>query len=68
VTDRELLGYARLHCRTDRALFNDDQINRILKLAGRVERVSSGWYAWHEEDAIETIEAAERNLLKEEQP
>jgi hypothetical protein len=52
MTDRELIGYCRLHCKTERALFSADHVNRMLKLAGHpagyVQRVD-GWLSAHEE-------------------
>lgn len=32
--DKELIGYAALHCRTDRALFSIDHLIRLHELAG----------------------------------
>lgn len=32
--DEELIGYCEIHCQTPRALFNSQQINRMLVLAG----------------------------------
>jgi hypothetical protein len=37
MTDTELLGYAEIHCRTERALFSAEHVNRILALAGHPE-------------------------------
>ena len=34
MTDTELIGYCAIHCETPRALFNGDQINRMIALAG----------------------------------
>lgn len=34
MTDNELIGYCETHCRTERALFHADQINRMIVLAG----------------------------------
>lgn len=51
MTDRELIGYCRIHCTTERALFHADHINRMLALAGYpegfVKRVD-GWLSVHE--------------------
>lgn len=33
--DRELLGYAAIHCTTDRALFSREHVERILRMAGK---------------------------------
>lgn len=35
MTDKELLGYAEIHCRTEVAAFHVDHLNRILDLAGK---------------------------------
>jgi hypothetical protein len=35
MSDRELLGYAAIHCRTDLALFAREHVERLLSLAGR---------------------------------
>jgi hypothetical protein len=35
MTDDELLGYAQLHSRTERALFHKGHVRRLLELAGR---------------------------------
>ena len=52
MTDQQLIGYCRLHCTTERALFHADHINRMLELAGHpagyVRRVD-GWLSVHEE-------------------
>jgi hypothetical protein len=50
LTDREFIGYCRIHCTTERALFVGAHINRILDLAGRPEgynqdRIPDG--SWH---------------------
>jgi hypothetical protein len=34
MTDEVLIGYCSIHCETERALFNPDQINRMVELAG----------------------------------
>ena len=53
MTDAELIGYCDIHCETERALFNDRQINRMLELAGYpdgfVRDVRVGWYSVHQE-------------------
>lgn len=48
MNDQELIGYCRIHCRTERALFSDTHINRMLKLAGYTRTVR-GWHSVHEE-------------------
>ena len=53
MTDRELIGYCDIHCESERALFNERQINRMIELAGYpsgfVREVCVGWYSVHEE-------------------
>ncbi len=48
MTDDELIGYADLHCRTERALFHRDHVNRLLTLAGAAFRLGvDEWIAVH---------------------
>jgi hypothetical protein len=53
MTDPELIGYCDIHCESERALFNERQINRMIELAGYpdgfVRDVSIGWYSVHDE-------------------
>ncbi len=53
MNDKELIGYCEIHCTSERALFNEKQINRMIALAGYppnfVNSVRSGWYSLHEE-------------------
>lgn len=53
MTDEELIGYCDLHCESERALFNAEQINRMISLAGHpedyVRQVPDGWYSIHDE-------------------
>lgn len=52
MTDQEfndLIGYCRLHCRTDRALFHRDMVNKVLKLAGINDRMDVEWASIHHE-------------------
>lgn len=37
LTDEQLINYCELHCRSERALFHADHINRMLELAGHPE-------------------------------
>lgn len=62
--DEELLGYCEIHCKTERAMFNSDQINRIAKLAGEKGRVPKGWYSMHEEMQELVDEARARKELE----
>jgi hypothetical protein len=46
----KLIGYCRIHCRTERALFHRNDVNQVLELAGRPERVRCGdFIAVHDE-------------------
>lgn len=52
--DEFLIGYCDLHCESERALFNSEQINRMLALAGHpdgfVRAVPAGrWMSVHGE-------------------
>lgn len=51
MTDRELIGYCRLHCQTERALFHRDHVNRVLALAGLSpgRQILQEWMSIHEE-------------------
>ena len=52
MSNEELLGYAELHCKTERALFHADHVNRIIALAGYPDwcvREVSGWVSAHEQ-------------------
>lgn len=64
MTDRELIGYCRLHCTTERALFHARHINRMLELAGHpegfVKRVD-GWLSVHDEMQV-LCDLAEKRL------
>lgn len=64
MTDRELIGYCRLHCKTERALFNANHVNRMLELAGHpdgfVKRVN-GWLSVHDE-MLELCDLAEKRI------
>lgn len=56
MTDKDLIGYCELHCRTERALFSGTQINRMLMLAGQpanyVARVDPKYFFVMREDAM----------------
>lgn len=49
MTDAEFLGYVDLHCRTERALFAREHVDRLYQLAGlppiRWECRQHGWFA-----------------------
>ena len=52
MNDDELIGYCDLHSTTPRALFNGEQINRMIELAGNpdgYEKVNpDSWLSAHE--------------------
>ena len=51
MTDSELIAYCQSHCETERALFNEDQVNRMIHLAGYPDwcvRKATGWMSAHE--------------------
>ena len=71
MTDSELIGYCRLHCRTPRALFNGKQVNRMIELAGFPDGWLTDivddpeiWIPVHEE-MLELCDLAEKRLSKE---
>jgi hypothetical protein len=52
MTDEQLISYCEAHCQTQRALFNSDQINRMIALAGYpaefVREIPGGqWHSLH---------------------
>jgi hypothetical protein len=53
MNDDELIGYCSFHCQSERALFNAEQINRMLILSGnpfRIANIPNGqWRSVHEE-------------------
>ena len=65
MTDEQLIGYCEIHCRSERALFHADHINRLLELAGHPEnyvRRVSGWLSLHD-DAMMPLCKLARNRL-----
>jgi len=50
MTDDDLIGYCDLHCKTPRALFNGNQINRMISLAGSclAPIPEDSWISLHE--------------------
>lgn len=65
MSDEELLGYAELHCKTERALFHRDHVVRIYGMAGLEVKSSAlpEFVAVHE-DAMEPLVAAARRRTK----
>ncbi len=45
MTNDEFIGYCRIHCKTERALFNADDVTRIYGLAGLPTPVI-GMFKW----------------------
>lgn len=59
-SDEELLGYAEIHSKTERALFSQKHANRLLEMAGQPGRVQ-GWVSIGEVDADVLISASRAN-------
>ena len=54
ITDSHLIGYCEIHCKTERALFGSDHVNKMIELAGFPENFlksvpAGGWYPLHAE-------------------
>jgi hypothetical protein len=66
LTDAELPGYCETHCRTERALFHSDHLNRLLALAGYGDtyRMPEGWHTARE-DAIDPLVKLAQERMKE---
>ncbi len=66
MNDSELIGYCEIHCKTERALFNADQINRIAKLAYPDDYFVPvvGWHSMHEE-MQDLVDRARLELTKQ---
>ena len=58
IPDADLPGYCWSHCRTERALFHEDHINRLLHLAGVEKRASAEWASYRPETLDPIIELA----------
>lgn len=48
MSDEDLIGYCEIHCRTQRALFHRDHVNRMLVLAGHPEGFVKEIPEWQE--------------------
>jgi hypothetical protein len=57
-TDDELLGYASIHCRTERALFHRDHVRRLYKLARQEPPALPEWVTMREDVADPLIKRA----------
>jgi ribosomal protein L17 len=65
MTDRELIGYCRIHCTTERALFHRQHVNRMLDLAKHPDyfaRVDQEWLSIHEGEMLPLCDRAEERL------
>lgn len=67
--DKELIGYCRIHCQTERALFSGTHINRIIALAGYpthfVREVPPKQFFSMHEDMKELCDLAEAKPVQE---
>jgi len=61
-TDEEFLQYVETHSQTPRALFSDEHVRRLCRLAGREAPQFSGFLAVHYETAKPLIDAARTRL------
>lgn len=59
-SDEELLGYAEIHSRAERALLSPKHANRLLEMSGHPGRVQ-GWVSIDEVSADALIKAAREN-------
>lgn len=68
LTDEELPGYARIHCRTECALFHAGHLRRLYGLAGipipSVLLGSNGFFSVHEDVMDPILEAIELQKRK----
>jgi hypothetical protein len=65
-SDHEFLGYCELHCKTERALFSKQHIDRLMRLAGGLPTTDSAeWRAMHEDVAMPLIKEARSRLTAE---
>lgn len=66
MTDQELIGYARIHCTTERALFHRDHLRRIFELAGEPGLFEGPpvpeFLAWREVNATPILDKAQAFL------
>jgi N-acetyl-anhydromuramyl-L-alanine amidase AmpD len=64
MTDEEFIGYCDIHCGTPRALFSGAQINRLARLAMRLEprHPENEWLAAHEDTVKPLVKLAREHL------
>ena len=67
-TDRELIDYCETHCRTERALFHSDHLNRMLALAGNppdyYRTIRDGWHQVYDNTMDPLVKLARERLTK----
>lgn len=64
MTDIELLGYADIHCETERALFHVDHIRRLFALAGEPEPpLPSTGFVSCKQDVVRPLTKAARERM-----
>lgn len=69
-TDEELIGYCRIHSQTQRALFHEMHVVRMLRMAGREEEAQSiekdgmGFYSIYEDEMKPIADAADEYLKR----
>lgn len=61
MTDEQFINYCEDHCRTPRALFSADHINRIAALAGDNMTVH-GWHECHEDAMLPWVKDARKRM------
>lgn len=62
--DHRLVDYIEEHCRTERALFSKEHVNRLLQLAGEAPNVDIDWVRLPQQAAEPFIKAAKHSLEK----
>lgn len=62
-TDDELIAYAAIHCRTERALFHRDHVNRLFRLGGREPVDGAEWFAVHEDEMEPVLKAIKQRAV-----
>jgi hypothetical protein len=59
MTDEQLIGYCAIHCTTERTLFSDTQINRMLALAGHPPEYEQRVSVWLSVRAVDMLPLCE---------
>lgn len=67
--DQRLIGYCESHCTTERALFNGEQISRMIRLAGQPKNYAQAsrfdkedWLSVDEATMLPLVKLARENL------